>query len=47
MLFLDLDFVNKFNLENYRNVKLNLHSFSLLRLTSSEKSKYDAEEYWL
>ena len=31
--------MNKFNLENCTNVKLNLTSFSLLRLISSEKSK--------
>ena len=39
--------MNKFNLENCGNVKLNLNSFSLLRLISSEKSKYLAEEYKL
>ena len=33
-------YVNKFNLENCTNVKLNLNSFSLLRLISTEKSKY-------
>ena len=33
-------YTNKFNLENCTNVKLNLNSFSLLRLISSEKSKY-------
>jgi hypothetical protein len=42
ILFFKLVYVNKFNLENctYMYVKLNLNSFSLLRLISSEKSKY-------
>ena len=40
ILFFKLVYVNKFNLENCTNVKLNLNSFSLLRLISSEKSKY-------
>ena len=40
ILFFKLVYVNKFNLENCINVKLNLNSFSLLRLISSEKSKY-------
>ena len=38
--FFKLVYMNKFNLENCTNVKLNLNSFSLLRLISSEKSKY-------
>ena len=36
ILFFKLVYVNKFNLENCTNVKLNLNSFSLLRLISSE-----------
>jgi hypothetical protein len=40
ILFFKLVYLNKFNLENCTNVKLNLNSFSLLRLISSEKSKY-------
>jgi hypothetical protein len=40
ILFFKLVYTNKFNLENCTNVKLNLNSFSLLRLISSEKSKY-------
>ena len=40
ILFFKLVYVNKFNLENCTNVKLNLNSFSLLRLISSGKSKY-------
>ena len=40
ILHFRLVYVNKFNLENCTNVKLNLNSFSLLRLISSEKSKY-------
>jgi hypothetical protein len=39
-LFFKLVYVNKFNLENCTNAKLSLNSFSLLRLISSEKSKY-------
>lgn len=39
--------MNKFNLENCRNVKLDLNSFSLLRLINSESSKYVADEYKL
>ena len=38
--FFKLVYVNKINLENCTNVKINLNSFSLLRLISSEKSKY-------
>lgn len=38
--FFKLVYVNKFNLENCTNVKLNLNSFSLLRLINSEKSKH-------
>ena len=38
--FFKFVYVNTFNLENCTNVKLNLNSFSLLRLISSEKSKY-------
>ena len=40
ILFFKLVYVNKFNLENCTNVKINLNSFSLSRLISSEKSKY-------
>ena len=45
ILFFKLVYVNKFNLENYTNVKLNLNSFSLLRLISSEKSKYVVKKH--
>ena len=38
-------YVNKFNLENCTNVKLNLNSFSLSRLISSEKSKYVVKKH--
>jgi hypothetical protein len=38
ILFFKLVYVNKFNLENCSKIKLNLNSFSLLRLISSEKS---------
>ena len=40
IIFFKLVYANKFNLENCTNVKLNLNSFPLLRLISSEKSKY-------
>ena len=45
ILFLKLVYVNKFNLENCTNVKLNLNSYSLLRLISSEKSKYVVKKH--
>ena len=45
ILFLKLVYVNKFNLENCTNVKSNLNSFSLLRLISSEKSKYVVKKH--
>ena len=45
ILFFRLVYVNKFNLENCTNVKLNLNSFSLLRLISSEKSKYVVKKH--
>ena len=45
ILFLKLVYVNKFNLENCTNVKLNLNSFSLLRLNSSEKSNYVVKKH--
>ena len=45
ILFLKLVYVNKFNLENCTNVKLNLNSFSLLTLISSEKSKYVVKKH--
>jgi hypothetical protein len=45
--FFKLVYVNKFNLENCTNVKLNLNSFSLLRLIISEKSKYVVKKHWL
>ena len=43
ILFFKLVYANKFNLENCTDVKLNLNSISLLRLISSEKSKYVVE----
>ena len=45
ILFFKLVYVNKFNLENCTNVKLNLNSFPLLRLISSEKSKYVVKKH--
>ena len=45
ILFLKLVYVNKFNLKNCTNVKSNLNSFSLLRLISSEKSKYVVKKH--
>ena len=45
ILFFKLVYMNKFNLENCTNVKLNLNSFSLLRLISSEKSKYVVKKH--
>jgi hypothetical protein len=45
ILFLKLVYVNKFNLENCTNVKSNLNSVSLLRLISSEKSKYVVKKH--
>ena len=45
ILFFKLVYANKFNLENCTNVKLNLNSFSLLRLISSEKSKYVVKKH--
>ena len=45
IIFLKLVYVNKFNLENCTNVKSNLISFSLLRLISSEKSKYVVKKH--
>ena len=45
ILFFQLVYVNKFNLENCTNAKLNLNSFSLLRLISSEKSKYVVKKH--
>ena len=45
ILFFKLVCVNKFNLENCTNVKLNFNSFSLLRLISSEKSKYVVKKH--
>ena len=45
ILFFKLVCVNKFNLENCTNVKLNLNNFSLLRLISSEKSKYVVKKH--
>ena len=45
ILFLKLVYVNKFNLENCTNFKSNLNSFSLLRLISSEKSKYVVKKH--
>ena len=45
ILFLKLVYVNKFKLENCTNVKSNLNSFSLLRLISSEKSKYVVKKH--
>ena len=45
ILFFKLVYVNKFNFENCTNVKLNLNSFSLLRLISSEKSKYVVKKH--
>ena len=45
IIFLKLVYVNKFNLENCTNVKSNLNSFSLLRLISSEKSKYVVKKH--
>ena len=45
ILFFKLVYVNKVNLENCTNVKLNLNSFSLLRLISSEKSKYVVKKH--
>ena len=47
ILFFKLVYVNKFNLKNCTNVKLNLNSFSLLRLISSEKSKYVVKKHYL
>ena len=44
-IFFKLVYVNKFNLENCTNVKLNLNTFSLLRLISSEKSKYVVKKH--
>ena len=43
ILFFKLEYMNKFNLENCTNVKLNLNSFSLL--ISSEKSKYVVKKH--
>ena len=45
ILFFELVYVNKFNLENCTNVKLNLNNFSLLSLISSEKSKYVVKKH--
>jgi hypothetical protein len=45
ILFFKLVYMNKFNLENCTNVKSNLNSFSLLRLISSEKSKYVVKKH--
>ena len=45
ILFFKLVYMNKFNLDNCTNVKLNLNSFSLLRLISSEKSKYVVKKH--
>jgi uncharacterized Fe-S center protein len=45
ILLFKLVYANKFNLENWTNVKLNLNSFSLLRLISSEKSKYVVKKH--
>ena len=45
ILFFKLVYANKFNWENCTNVKLNLNSFSLLRLISSEKSKYVVKKH--
>ena len=45
ILFFKLVYMNKFNLENCTIVKLNLNSFSLLRLISSEKSKYVVKKH--
>ena len=45
ILFLKLVYVNTFNLENCTNVKSNLNNFSLLRLISSEKSKYVVKKH--
>ena len=45
VLFFKLVYVNKFNLENCTNVKLNLNNFSLLRLISSEKSNYVVKKH--
>ena len=45
ILFFKLVYMNKFNLENCTNVKLNLNSFTLLRLFSSEKSKYAVKKH--
>ena len=45
ILFFKLVYVNKFNLENCTNVKLNLNSFSLSRLISSEKSIYVVKKH--
>ena len=45
ILFSKLVYVNKLNLENCTNDKLNLNSFSLLRLISSEKSKYVVKKH--
>ena len=39
ILFFKLVYMNKFNLENCTNVKLNLNSFSLLRLITVD-SRY-------
>ena len=45
ILFFKLVYANKFNLENCTKVELNLNSFSLLRLISSEKSKYVVKKH--
>ena len=45
ILFFKFVYVNKFNLENCTNVTLNLNNFSLLRLISSEKSKYVVKKH--
>ena len=45
ILFFKFVYMNKVNLENCTNVKLNLNSFSLLRLISSEKSKYVVKKH--
>ena len=45
ILFFKLVYLNKVNLEHCTNVKLNLNSFSMLRLISSEKSKYVVKKH--
>ena len=45
ILFFKLVYVNRFNLENCTNVKLNPNTFSLLELISSEKSKYVVKKH--